>query len=443
MTQSAQLYMQIIVALLLLALYARVRPGWRRTGPFLPDAFILGLLFYTCGAIWVLAFEPVAASAEVAAMALTALASGSAGATVYCLATAQRYDEDFLQFIRSCKSGPLERAAIHAGLLVAFLACILFIYLVFRTDAIAALLGIGSMATDLDLLKARVTISSGSETYLAPGYFKQFRDILLPILLASLIILDRKHLRSLPFWVCFSVALLALMISGQRLVVVVFLLTLMFASHYSRAARHGDGSSQRRLRIRLLPLAFVVVGYGLLTALLGRLRDDATGLGATFNVAGNFLDRVFLAAPRENAITHPIWSESGPTGGISWLNDLSGVLPGVEESLSNVLHMATGGSAAGNSPLGLPADTWLAWGWPGLLLIPALFAIGVGLLDLACHLRRSPILAGLRFHLFLVLPVCYSPFIFFLYGGAVAIALLLLVAMLRSHSVQPGSLPAS
>jgi hypothetical protein len=42
-----------------------------------------------------------------------------------------------------------------------------------------------------------------------------------------------------------------------------------------------------------------------------------------------------------------------------------------------------------------------------------------------------------------VLPVCYSPFIFFLYGGAVAVALLLLVATLRSHGAKPGSLAAN
>jgi len=425
------LWLLACISILATAIYWRVRPGWRRSGPFLPDGLLLGLWLYAAGITWLLAFEPEPHQARVACMAWTALASAATGATIFCVCTGNLYQEAFVRIVASARATSLEHAGIAAGLVLSATACVLFLYLVLRIDAIAALLGIGSFASDFNLLRARVLIASGTEAWLAPGYFKQFRDILLPVLLAAAIVADRRRLQATWFWALAALALLAMLVSGQRLVVVVFLAALTLAAHYARTAARPAAARVRRLRGTLVPASLVIAGYGLLTLLLGRVRDDAIAGSPALRLIGNFLDRAFLAAPRENAITYPVWSESGPSAGLSWVRDFEGILPGVGETLSNVLHMATGGSALGNSPLGLAPDVWLAWGWPGLLLVPATIALLAGFLDLACRARGSPSLIGLRIYLFLILPVCYSPFIFVLYGGAVAAAILAMVFIAR------------
>ncbi len=419
------------IAILLTAIYWRVRPGWRQSGPFLPDALLIGLGLYAGGSTWLLVFAPAPNQLPVAAMAWTALASAAAGSALYCLATSRLYRGRFVESLAGVRAGMLERAGIVAGLALSASACLLFLYLLVRTDAIAVLLGIGMFAADLDLMQARVLIASGTEAWLAPGYFKQLTDILLPVLLAAAILLDRRCLKSVWFWVTVSVALLAIVVAGQRLVLVLFLLTLALAAHYARAAEQQADGRKPGWRVPLIPAILLVAGYGLVTILLGRVGGDAGAGAVIIDVVANFLDRAFLAAPRENAITYPVWSELGPTAGLSWLQDLARVMPGTRESLSNVLHMAAGGSQFGDSPLGMPPDIWLAWGWPGLVLVPAVFGVLIGCLDLVCHARRSPALVGLQFYLFLVLPVCYSPYIFLLYGGGVALILVALVAFVR------------
>jgi hypothetical protein len=179
-------------------------------------------------------------------------------------------------------------------------------------------------------------------------------------------------------------------------------------------------------------IVLLFVAYGLLTVLLGRANPDLSLAGMIANIFVNLIDRIVLAAPRENLLTFEIWQSLGPTYGESWLADLGGILPGVRESLSNILHSATGGSLQGNSPLGLAADVWLAWGWAGVVLIPFFYAFAVGLLDMLLLSNRSAIFFALKIYLFVVLPICYSPYLFVLYGGAAALILMTFSETLRS-----------
>src|SRR5882762_10330934 len=76
-----------LLALTLGVLYAYFRPGWRRTGPYLPDSFVAGLALFAVGASineWQL---PSHAAREVAAMGWAALCSGLLGAIGGALAT--------------------------------------------------------------------------------------------------------------------------------------------------------------------------------------------------------------------------------------------------------------------------------------------------------------------------------------------------------------------
>src|SRR3954451_25203614 len=95
-----------MLALLLGALYAAVRPGWRITGPYLPDAFIAGLALYALGSsvnTWELATD---AANDVLAMAWLALCSGLLGAIIGAFWVRPR--QLFLDFVQA------SRAALRA-----------------------------------------------------------------------------------------------------------------------------------------------------------------------------------------------------------------------------------------------------------------------------------------------------------------------------------------
>ena len=179
--------------------------------------------------------------------------------------------------------------------------------------------------------------------------------------------------------------------------------------------------------------------YGGLTVLLGRTEEGGGVFGAVLQIATNLLDRIFVAPPHENTLTYGVWHTLGPTWGGSWQADIGGILPGGGESFSNLLHSATGGSLQGNSPLGLPADVWFAWGWAGCIVVPLLYAFGIGWLDMVLLTERSPIFFGTRCYLFVTLPICYSPFLFILYGGAVAGILIVSVKLIRWRNRRPGA----
>ena len=140
----------------------------------------------------------------------------------------------------------------------------------------------------------------------------------------------------------------------------------------------------------------------------------------------------FFATPGENIYTYDYWGAIGPTNGQSWLNELSSILPGIKPSgLSNQLHSLIGGSEQGNSPLGLPADVWFAWGWPGVIFIPFFYSIAVGTFDLLTLSRKSAILAGVKIYMFIALLQIYSPFGFILYGGVASLILIVFIIAIK------------
>lgn len=419
---------------LLLWHYLKVKPPIRRVGPFLPDSFLFGAGLYGVGAILVFVIYPGSESFEIAAISLVTLASALLGSMLFVLVCGGFYKSvDFHRQFSAIDSGPVEQLSIKAMLLFSGLICVAFVYIVFSNSIIGALLSIASLASDSTLLEARKAITAGSEGYLAPGYVKQFRDIIIPIAIIATMGITPSFRRSPIVWFGFGTAIIAMLVSGQRLVFIVFFLSLLLASYYTnRFPGRSPGIDRVRRRVPWVAIMLLLISYSFLTILLGRANQDLSVTGMIVDVFINLFDRIVLAAPRENWVTFSTWQNLGPTYGESWLADLGGVLPGVRESLSNVLHSATGGSLQGNSPLGMPADLWLAWGWAGVVIIPFLYAFAVGLLDMLLLSNRSAIFFAVRIYLFVVLPICYSPYLFVLYGGAAALILITFSEILRS-----------
>jgi hypothetical protein len=141
--------------------------------------------------------------------------------------------------------------------------------------------------------------------------------------------------------------------------------------------------------------------------------------------------RAIIAVPRENEITYSLWAGQSPAMGAGWTTDLSGLRPGTQSQLSNRLSAAGYGGPLGDSPLGLAADIYYNWGWPGLAVVPLLYAFGFLWLDIFLVRRNSPLLYAAKLFMFFSIPLMYSPFMFLLYGGAVVVAMACYVALLR------------
>ncbi len=425
----------VSTTVMLSAIYLRLRPRFRTSGPFLPDALLIGLMLYATGAV-VLSFDDTYVAADVLAiMSLTALVAALCGAIFYVWLSGPEFSRpEIVARIESFHPGPLERTFIFVILLMSVAVCALFIYMVMSSSTIGALLSVASLVADSSLLEARKAITSGTDGYFAPGYVKQFRDILIPVLLIACMAMSSTYRRRPIVWLSFSAAIVAMAVSGQRQVLVVFFLVLLMGSYLVNRT-HSESASRSTAKSGsiLLGLAAILLVYGFFSVWLGRVVDDSSGDGLVVGVVGNLFDRIFLAAPRENLATMPYWLALGPTFGQSWLSDLAGILPGVDQAFSNVLHARTGGSIQGNSPLGFAPDTWLAWGWGGLIVIPFLFAVAIGAIDSALSNSRSPALFGAHCYLFTILPVCYSPYLFILYGGAATAILFAAIAMIRSR----------
>lgn len=418
-------------ALVLMMIYLRVKPKFRQVGPFLPDSFLIGLSIYAVGAVWVVHVERLPNADRILMMSGAGLLAGLCGAILFSLLCGRAYHGvSFVDDFAATNPGRKERLLVNGLLGLSTVICITFVIMVLSNSIVGALLSVASLVSDSMLLVARKAITSGSDGYFAPGYIKQFRDIIIPILVVSVMAMQPIRRYNLASAGALAAAVLAMVLSGQRLVFVVLFLTLMLGSFYVR--RNRETGRQGSLRFgTMIALALLAVLYGGLTMLLGRTEEGVGALGMALQVASNLLERIFVIPPYENALTFPVWYSLGPTWGGSWIADLGGVLPGAGESFANLLHSARGGSLQGNSPLGLPSDVWLAWGWVGCLIVPFLYAFGAGSLDMLLLTERSPVFFGTRCYLFVALPICYSPFLFVLYGGAVAAVLIACVKLVR------------
>ena len=116
------------------------------------------------------------------------------------------------------------------------LVMLVFVVMVFRNDTVATLLSIASITGDGTLTAARKMITNGSEGYFAPGYIKQFRDILPPILLSAFMLQIglRKWTKGekVIYFSFFILTLFADLVSGQRSVIFILFLTISITNFF-------------------------------------------------------------------------------------------------------------------------------------------------------------------------------------------------------------------
>ncbi|MEO9612324.1 MAG: hypothetical protein ABJG86_19020 [Nitratireductor sp.] len=554
------IYLLSVLYAFVLILYALWRPSIRNFGLPLLDSFVIGVFLFAAGSVvvWV---EAIEYSSEVAHIGLLAGISGTLGASISARTLlGGAVDLSLAKRIRQISIGSGERFAVIFGLLLCTAVSIAFMFSIYLNDELFELYYKSIILNEISLTPARIAMSSGEYGYFYPGYIKQVRDILFPILLVSVIIFRFGRIVDEILVASFFFVAAAGFLSGQRLVFAQFFLCILAAvlvDFFSRG---------RAARFSLLLSgsmgATTVAGMVFLTVMLGRLdialspdvaparnvetkvsasqtesqpenvaqknaverklaeiersdeaavENDPASLSRTTKAAGAsselepvtsakggvivaareadaegksayprqaaeveanpkrlepvvsetatvdtatepakaptsdfyqlprpiaaivaLVHRAIIAVPRENTISYEFWAVDAPTYGQGWITDLGGLKPGTQKQLSNVLSEANRGGQAGNSPMALAVDIFHNWGWVGVAVFPALFALVFAATDKILTLGNSPIFIGNKIFLFFSIPLMYSPFLILLYGGAVTISIIIYITILRS-----------
>lgn len=500
-------YILLFSYLAMLLLFGVMRPRWSNVGPSLLDSFVIGLSLFALGSVlvWI---EGLADSEAVMRIGVSVAISGMFGASLWSFLFASRINAlNFFADAKQFRADPVEHFVISTGFVVCSLASLILLVAVFSHDHIRSLL-LGTFQNSDNLNEARMIVASGAEGYFAPGYVKQFRDIIVPILCAAAILCNNTYRCRGLFFIALLIALAATFISGQRIVLIQFLLCM------GTALLINLNSPRRFLPFKtgvvLLIVLFAAVGA--MSKLLGRLdvplsplpdqqrqqvrhdfiasqrlkqeefsrrisiakakenaagasdaqvqqarkereadEIDAAALAQTIaevennevilpQESNNWLDslglpsvvqmpialvhRAVIAVPRENTLFFPRWTNRPHSPGSGWLTDLGGIRPGTQMQLSNELSGPDKSGHIGNSPLGLATDIFYNWGWLGVAIIPALYALAFLWLDIGLVEGRSALTSAAKIFLFFSIPTMYSPFMFILYGGFVVIGTL-------------------
>lgn len=495
----------ICACLVALGLFALARPGWRQIGPSLLDSFVIGLSLFAAGSIlvWV---EGLADSETVMRIGVSTALSGILGALLWGFVFAPRIAGlNFFADAKRLVADPVEHFVISAGFVVSSLVSVILLIAVFSHEHIRSLLLGALLQNSGTLNEARIIVSSGAEGYFAPGYIKQFRDIIVPILCVAAILCDGTFRRRGLLFVALLIALAATFVSGQRLVIIQYILCLGTAFLIDRYSPRPKFASIATIVLLMLILFGVL---GAMTKLLGRLDvalsplsqqqrqqvaqkltaeikyqwdaslrlvkiaqdrvnsasspaelqsarktlEEALAAAAKLEQRYNQLKqgrdlpsdfynrlgrlpfiiaapialahRAVIAVPRENTLSYAYWSNQPHAPGSGWLTDLGGIMPGTQSQLSNELSDVNNGGSLGNSPLGLATDVFYNWGWLGVMIVPALYALGFLWLDIGLTASRSSLTFAAKIFMFFSIPLMYSPFMFVLYGGFVAVGIL-------------------
>ncbi len=310
-------------------------------------------------------------------------------------------------------------------LLLTALGCVgVAVYLTGTAKLLAALYQFVVLGdTDTSVLEMRLEFESGGQRWLAPGYVKQLRDILLPFgALLVLFTIKRSAGRFLALAALLIPCITLLMISsGERGPVLLFVMGTVYTAF--RAVRRAAISAKSVLTFA----AFVVVTgggafYALTSSFTSRQYDDTS-------LAMVLVDRVVTRVPEENIDGYPVWHRGPPFPGAGWLSEVASVLPGTQQTLSNLIHEDLGGGDKGNSVLGLWVDVFYNFGWYFSFPIAMMLGIAAALFNAWVVRRRS----YSYFHdvcgiwIAVTMLMVLSPFGFLLYGPFLLSAVMLCI----------------
>ncbi|TDC40221.1 oligosaccharide repeat unit polymerase [Micromonospora sp. 15K316] len=225
-----------------------------------------------------------------------------------------------------------------------------------------------------DIATLRLESYAGN-AYFFPGYVNQFKNVILPSLALVLVVwsFSRGGLLARVASIALSaVALLALMATGQRGALVLFLLTVMVYTFLH---------NRRRLP-RAALLVPVVIGLPLMLLSTYVLARSAGSTESPIRAAMNDLFARFINDNQVSGLAAFNYTSGSPVrNGGEWLDGLAGVLPGNRGStLSAEVFYTMYGSTRGTSPPSLWGSIHYNVDTMGLILIAALLGVLLQLL---------------------------------------------------------------
>lgn len=363
---------------------------------YLADSFLIGITIYTIGSIILYRNFYNEISQNILELSLIAFISATVGAIMGL-------------FIKKTKNIIYKKDFISTKILIFFSSFItlIFIFLVIRNNEIYTQLISFFIDNTEGYNSIRKQITSGSSGYFAPGYIKQFRDIMGPIALVSLISYRKKFSNKLYLIIPFLIILIGVFLSGQRGVLFAFILLLFLAL-------------TKKIKIisarTIIYIIAVLFSFSIFSIFLGR-NDPFSQDPIIVQALNQITERIFLVLPLENYNSSVIWFGK-VTYGASWISEISKILPGTDFGLSNMMHSANLGSYEGNSVLGLPIDIYYSFGYLGVIIFPIFYSLILSYIDRRILNSDSNLVLFSKIFLFIQLPFIFSPYGFILYGGA-------------------------
>jgi oligosaccharide repeat unit polymerase len=292
----------------------------------------------------------------------------------------------------------------------------------------------------VSVMGLRTGFASGEGGYMAPGYIKQFRDVLLPLFALLVVFSIRRTRRRFLLTIGCIVPLVAtLMISsGERAPVLMFLIGTIYTALLSVRM----GINERRTI--LAPILFIaLVGGAAFSALTSSFTNRGYEDASTSMILA---DRVITRVPEENVLGVSVWEKGAPYPGAGWISELGSVLPwGKTQALSSQIHEELGGGPKGNSVLGMWVDVFYNFGWMLGVPVSLLLGVAMALFNHWVNLRRvhSPISAICGLWISVCMLMVLSPFGFLLYGPFIISGVLFLTGRATSMAIRAvGDIPA-
>lgn len=211
-----------------------------------------------------------------------------------------------------------------------------------------------------DITTARVNSYSG-ETYFAPGYFNQFKNVLLPVSITALIF-NKVKSKKILYYFFIPIAFFGLVGTGQRAFLIYTFLCFLLATYYL---------GKFQIKSFIIPSVIIIIIFGAGSFFLGRTDEFSAG-----STVENLLIRVFFNEQHESLITFRYLYEIPITYGYDWFRGIIGIFPGIKGS--EIQHIVFGlihGNPRGTAAISLIGSIYHNFGLIGVIFISFLLAL--------------------------------------------------------------------